>query len=65
MSAERLRAAVEQLSFSDLDSTLRVTISIGVTESTTDDALTKISRRADELLYRAKQRGRNRVEVAT
>lgn len=29
-----------------------------------DDALTKISQRADELLYRAKQGGRNRVEVA-
>jgi diguanylate cyclase (GGDEF)-like protein len=62
--AERLRAAVEQLSFSDLDPALHVTISIGVTESATDDALTKISRRADELLYRAKQGGRNRVEVA-
>jgi diguanylate cyclase (GGDEF)-like protein len=62
--AERLRASVEQLSFSDLDPALRVTISIGVTQSATDDALTKISRRADELLYRAKQGGRNRVEVA-
>jgi diguanylate cyclase (GGDEF)-like protein len=62
--AERLRVAVEQLSFSDLDPALCVTISIGVTESATDDALTKISRRADELLYRAKQGGRNRVEVA-
>jgi diguanylate cyclase (GGDEF)-like protein len=59
--AERLRAAVEQLSFSDLDPALHVTISIGVTESAGDDALTKISRRADELLYRAKQGGRNRV----
>jgi diguanylate cyclase (GGDEF)-like protein len=63
-SAERLRAAVEQLNFSDLDPALRVTISIGLTESAIDDALTKISRRADELLYHAKEGGRNRVEVA-
>ena len=63
--AERLRSAVEQLSFSDLDPTLRVTISMGLTEaSTSDDTLTTIVRRADELLYRAKQRGRNRVEIA-
>ena len=62
--AEGLRVAVEQLSFADLDPALRVTISIGVTQSATDDALIKISRRADELLYRAKLGGRNRVEVA-
>jgi diguanylate cyclase (GGDEF)-like protein len=62
--AERLRAAVEQLSFADLDPALRVTLSIGAMESTTsDDALAKLARRADELLYRAKQGGRNRVEV--
>ncbi|MDP9191157.1 MAG: diguanylate cyclase [Acidobacteriota bacterium] len=63
--AERLRSAVEELSFADLDSSLRVTISIGLTESaTSDDALTKIVRRADDLLYRAKASGRNRVEMA-
>lgn len=63
--AEHLRAAVERLDFADLDPALHVTISIGVTElAQSDDALTKIARRADELLYRAKQGGRNRVEVA-
>lgn len=63
--AERLRAAVERLDLSDIDPNLRVTISMGLTGSTTsDDALARIARRADELLYRAKQGGRNRVEVA-
>lgn len=63
--AERLRSAVERLDFSDLDSNLHVTISVGLTEWTSsDDVLTKIARRADELLYRAKEGGRNRVEVA-
>jgi len=63
--AERLRAAVERLDLSDVAPTLRATISIGLTESSPDDsALAKIVRRADELLYRAKEGGRNRVEVA-
>jgi diguanylate cyclase (GGDEF)-like protein len=62
--AERLRAAVERLDMSHLGDGLRITISIGVTESATaGDTLAKISRRADELLYRAKEGGRNRVEV--
>ncbi|HEU4887135.1 MAG TPA: GGDEF domain-containing protein [Thermoanaerobaculia bacterium] len=63
--AERLRAAVERLDLTDIDPTLHVTISMGLTGLTTaDDALARIARRADELLYRAKQAGRNRVEVA-
>ncbi len=45
---------------------LSVTVSIGVAESSihTDDANTVI-RSADQALYRAKESGRNRVEVAT
>jgi diguanylate cyclase (GGDEF)-like protein len=63
--AERLRAAVEAIDCTDVDPALQVTISLGVTEWTpTDDTLTKIAARADELLYRAKERGRNRVEGA-
>jgi diguanylate cyclase (GGDEF)-like protein len=63
--AERLRAAVEAIDCTDVDPALQVTISLGVTEWTpTDDTLTRIAARADELLYRAKERGRNRVEGA-
>jgi diguanylate cyclase (GGDEF)-like protein len=63
--AERLRSSVERLDFPDIDPALKVTISIGLTEWTTsDDTLVKLIRRADELLYRAKERGRNRVETA-
>ena len=62
--AERLRAAVECLQLEEIDLNLRVTISIGVTESHAGESVSDVTRRADELLYRAKEAGRNRVEVA-
>jgi diguanylate cyclase (GGDEF)-like protein len=63
--AERLRAAVELIDLTDVAPSLHVTISMGLIEWTkSDDTLAGIARRADELLYRAKQGGRNRVEVA-
>ena len=62
--AERLRAAVEQLEFNEIDPNLRVTISIGLTESRSHESVTFLTRRADELLYQAKEGGRNRVEAA-
>lgn len=63
--AERLRAAVERLEFNEIDPSLRVTISIGLTESRSDESVSFLTRRADALLYQAKEGGRNRVEAAT
>jgi diguanylate cyclase (GGDEF)-like protein len=63
--AERLRAAVERLDWADVDAALRVTVSVGVAERAPADAdFAALSRRADDSLYRAKQTGRNRVELA-
>ncbi|HEX2080907.1 MAG TPA: tetratricopeptide repeat-containing diguanylate cyclase [Longimicrobium sp.] len=62
--AERLRVAVERLDWSDVDPALRVTVSVGVAERAGDDDFAALSRRADDSLYRAKQHGRNRVELA-
>jgi diguanylate cyclase (GGDEF)-like protein len=59
--AERLRRAVETVGFHDIDPTLRVTISLGVAARTFEDSLAKLTGIADELLYRAKELGRNRV----
>lgn len=58
---ERLRAAVESTSFSDVDPALHVTISLGVASSTQFASFPDLARRADELLYEAKESGRNRV----
>jgi diguanylate cyclase (GGDEF)-like protein len=63
--AQRLRTAVERIDCTDLDPALRVTVSLGVTEWTPADRdLAATAKRADDSLYRAKQSGRNRVELA-
>ena len=43
--------------------TIQVTISIGVTALRASDTPDTVLDRADEALYRAKQAGRNRVEL--
>lgn len=63
--AERIRQNVEEYNFElDLDNTIKVTISIGVSSypknpTNIDDLLIE----ADKALYKAKRAGRNRVEV--
>lgn len=56
---ERIRKNIEALSFSEKD--LRVTISGGLKEFKQGDA-SDLIKEADELLYMAKRKGRNRVE---
>ncbi|GAA5315888.1 MAG: hypothetical protein AseanaTS_10930 [Candidatus Pelagadaptatus aseana] len=58
--AERLRASVEQ---APLIRQRTVTISVGVAELASSDDAREWLHRADELLYQAKHRGRNRVCV--
>ena len=63
-TAERLRLAVQEASRSE-PSAAAVTISVGVSEALPDDpGLAAVMARADAALYRAKQAGRNRVELA-
>ncbi|HEX8170231.1 MAG TPA: tetratricopeptide repeat-containing diguanylate cyclase [Thermoanaerobaculia bacterium] len=60
--AERLRAAVERIDFSSIAPGLRATISLGVSVANLYDSSAAIAA-ADSLLYRAKESGRNRVEM--
>jgi diguanylate cyclase (GGDEF)-like protein len=59
--AERLRHAVEQMRFSHGGHEIRVTASFGVAECLESDDAASLLGRADAMLYRAKESGRNRV----
>ena len=60
--AEKLREVVSSIPVKTSNGNISITISIGVSEvETTDSDHTAIFKRADELLYKAKKAGRNRV----
>jgi diguanylate cyclase (GGDEF)-like protein/PAS domain S-box-containing protein len=57
--AEKIRVAIEQHVYTDAGS---VTVSIGVAELSKDDSGSGFIAKADEALYAAKKKGRNKVE---
>jgi len=59
--AEKIRSNVENYNFKDIG---KVTVSIGVTMLKIGEPLDNAIKRADEALYAAKNKGRNRVEVS-
>lgn len=59
--AERVRAQVAEHRFSYEGKRVPVTVSVGVAASTEDDSTEALLERADKMLYKAKQDGRNRV----
>jgi diguanylate cyclase len=61
--AEKIRKKIEETGFRVSDETLHLTISIGICSARPDhaDATKEIFAKADEALYEAKGRGRNRV----
>jgi diguanylate cyclase (GGDEF)-like protein len=63
-AAERVRAAVAALPVSQLGLDAPVTVSVGVAIAAEEEEVSAVIGRADEALYRAKRRGRDRVEVA-
>lgn len=57
--AEKLRVLVEQFLFKDVG---KVTISLGVTQIKSGENFDQAIKRTDEMLYLAKNKGRNRIE---
>jgi len=64
MCAERMRQAIESLSVPiDQETQIHVTLSLGVARLVNDEPTESLIAAADMALYRAKQLGRNRVEI--
>ena len=62
--AERLRESIAAIVvYSDEGEEVRFTVSIGVSSSEVSDNVETLIKTSDEALYRAKQTGRNRVEI--
>lgn len=61
--AERLRAQVQAQPLYINQRSMVLTVSIGITLSTGEDPAEAVMQRADEAMYLAKKRGRNRVEL--
>jgi diguanylate cyclase (GGDEF)-like protein len=59
--AERLRKLIENTTTPCQENNIKVTISLGVSQMTTEDSVETFLKRADEALYQAKNTGRNRV----
>jgi len=63
--AERIRAGFEATSVNMQGRQVRATVSIGIAVARTENAeLTALLAEADQALYRAKERGRNRIELS-
>ncbi len=58
--AERIRETIENYTFEDVG---KVTVSFGLTEFKENDTEDSLIKRADDAMYEAKKKGRNRVEV--
>jgi len=63
IAAEKLRREVESHKFKYKDREFKVTISVGVAEYKDGDTVETLIAKADEALYRAKEAGKNRVEL--
>ncbi len=61
--AERVREELEKAPLTARAAEVRLTVSAGVTQLRVSDGIEAAIRRADRALYRAKDNGRNRVEV--
>ncbi len=59
--AERIREEIEEMAITYDKITLKITISLGVTQQEEGETVEDLLKRSDEALYEAKRNGRNRV----
>ncbi len=60
--AQKVRSIIEQKTYKGTKHNLNITVSIGLAELTNEQTVQELITKADELLYKAKENGRNRVE---
>lgn len=63
IKAEKIRQTIEATKFESPEGTFGITVSIGVYENCAGDSLKTMMKCADVALYRAKDAGRNRIEM--
>lgn len=63
-AAERIRSVVSTIRVPCDNRTIRFTVSAGVVEIRVDDSIESCLERADKLMYRSKQLGKNRVSAS-
>ncbi len=61
--AERIRVAIATVEFYPTENRCDLSVSVGGATLDGEDTFTELFRRADQRLYAAKQKGRNRVEI--
>jgi len=62
--AEKVRGAIERSITAQKDRTIMVTVSVGIASFEPGDTPDRLLARADKALYKAKELGRNRVQMA-
>ena len=62
--AEKLRTKIEQSPFNFRKEPVRITMSFGISEFSQNEKADTVFERADKALYKAKENGRNQVQVA-
>jgi len=63
VTTERLRRDLENTRFAEVDAAHVQTVSIGIAEYRRGESIEQIQLRADKAMYKAKAKGRNRIEV--
>jgi len=61
--ASRLRSMVDRMSIFNGECVIKVTLSIGAVMANENDSVQSIIKRADELMYKSKNSGKNRVTI--
>ena len=61
--ADRVRMAIADATIHHDELSFQVTVSIGITSTQQEEKLEDLIGKADQALYRAKELGRNRVEI--